>query len=65
MSVNPRPFTIAVDQSDLDDLKARLARTRLPERETVDDWEQGLPLGYAKELLDYWQNLYDLPLKPI
>ena len=59
MSINPRPFTIAVDQSDLDDLKARLARTRLPERETVDDWEQGLPLGYAKELLDYWQNLYD------
>ncbi|MFM2256746.1 MAG: Epoxide hydrolase terminus, partial [Pseudomonadota bacterium] len=31
MSINPRPFTIAVDQSDLDDLKARLARTRLPE----------------------------------
>lgn len=59
MSLSPRRFTIAVEQAALDDLKQRLARTRLPERETVDDWDQGLPLGYARELLDHWRDRYE------
>jgi epoxide hydrolase len=59
MPVQFRPFTISIDQSALDDLQARLALTRLPEKETVDDWDQGLPLAYAKELLGYWQHSYD------
>ena len=59
MSISPRPFTVSIDQSALDDLQARLALTRLPEKETVADWDQGLPLAYAKELLDYWRSNYD------
>jgi pimeloyl-ACP methyl ester carboxylesterase len=43
----------------VDDLRARLARTRWPERETVDDWSQGLPLAYARELCEYWADGYD------
>ena len=38
-----RPFTIAVDQADLDDLADRLARTRLPRPAPGDDWEYGTP----------------------
>src|SRR3954452_15097939 len=34
-----RPFTIAVDQADLDDLADRLARTRLPRPAPGDDWD--------------------------
>ncbi|MCW0199126.1 epoxide hydrolase family protein [Sphingopyxis sp.] len=54
-----RPFTIDVPQAALDDLKARLANTRWPEKETVGDWDQGVPLAYAQELAAYWQRDYD------
>eukprot|EP01034_Spumella_vulgaris_P013228 gene13228-16873_t len=54
-----RPFTIDVPQSALDDLKARLANTRWPEKETVDDWDQGVPLAYAQDLAAYWRDEYD------
>ncbi|MCP2621913.1 epoxide hydrolase 1 [Mycolicibacterium smegmatis] len=54
-----RPFRIAVPDADLDDLKSRLSRTRWPEPETVDDWGQGIPLDYTRELAEYWANGYD------
>ena len=54
-----KPFTISVDETDLADLRTRLERTRFPETETPDDWSQGLPLDYAKEIHDYWLNEYD------
>ena len=53
------PFTLAVPQADLDDLTARLARIRWPEREPVDGWEQGVPLAAARSLVDHWQHRYD------
>src|ERR1700753_2765239 len=42
------PFRIAVPQADLDDLQSRLRRTRWPEKETVADWSQGVPLAKAR-----------------
>lgn len=54
-----RPFRIDVPDADLDDLKDRLARTRWPEPETVDDWSQGIPLAYTRELAEYWADGYD------
>lgn len=56
---NIRAFTIEVPQAALDDLKGRLARTRWPEKETVDDWDQGVPLAYAQELAAYWRDDHD------
>lgn len=53
------PFEIAVPESDLDDLKTRLALTRFPDRETPQDWSQGIPLAYMQEIRDYWLNEYD------
>jgi pimeloyl-ACP methyl ester carboxylesterase len=53
------PFRIAIPQQALDDLRARLAGTRWPEAETVDDWSQGVPLAYLGELCDYWAEGYD------
>jgi pimeloyl-ACP methyl ester carboxylesterase len=52
-------FRIEVAQAELDDLRERLRRTRWPERETVDDWSQGVPLGYLRELCAYWAEHYD------
>jgi pimeloyl-ACP methyl ester carboxylesterase len=53
------PFRIAVSDDDLDDLRQRLAQTRWPERECVDDWSQGIPLEYTRELAAYWADGYD------
>ncbi|ARV80154.1 epoxide hydrolase [Mycobacterium sp. 050128] len=54
-----RPFRIDVADDVLDDLRSRLARTRWPEAECVDDWSQGIPLGYTRDLAAYWANEYD------
>jgi pimeloyl-ACP methyl ester carboxylesterase len=52
-------YQIAITQQALDDLRARLDRTRWPDRETVDDWSQGVPLGYLQDLCGYWADGYD------
>jgi epoxide hydrolase len=52
-------FRIAIPQPDLDDLARRLRDTRWPEPETVDDWSQGIPLGYVRDLCEYWLQEYD------
>ncbi|MGV0793120.1 epoxide hydrolase family protein [Mycolicibacterium sp. XJ1819] len=54
-----RPFRIDIADAELDDLRSRLARTRWPEPETVDDWSQGIPLAYTRELAAYWADGYD------
>lgn len=54
-----QPFQIEVPEQQLVDLRQRLALTRLPEKETPDDWSQGVPLSYMQEVLQYWQNDYD------
>lgn len=53
------PFRIAVPDDVLADLRRRLADTRWPEAECVDDWSQGIPLAYTRELATYWGNDYD------
>jgi pimeloyl-ACP methyl ester carboxylesterase len=58
---NPDPFEIVINDADLADLKRRLADTRWPEPEPVDDWSQGVPLAYIQNLCDYWANSYDWP----
>ncbi len=54
-----RPFRIAIPQADLDDLRDRLARTRWPDELPGVGWDYGVPLGYLKELVDYWRTSYD------
>ena len=54
-----RPYRIDVPSAVLDDLKERLARTRWPEAETVDDWSQGVPLKWIEEVCGYWADGYD------
>jgi len=53
------PFHVAIPQSELDDLRARLALTRWPEKETVPDWSQGVPLAKAQALVAAWRDHYD------
>ncbi len=53
------PFRIDIPEADLEDLRARLARTRWPDAEVVDDWSQGTPLAYLKDVCAYWGEKYD------
>lgn len=53
------PFKLSIDQSALDDLQTRLRLTRWPDKETVADWSQGVPLAVIQELCEYWQTEYD------
>jgi epoxide hydrolase len=52
-------FRIAIPDAELNDLRARLRAARWPERETVQDWSQGVPLAYLRELCAYWAGEYD------
>ncbi|HEY0451177.1 epoxide hydrolase family protein [Actinophytocola sp.] len=59
MSAEVFPFRIDVPDAELDDLRDRLARTRWPEPEPVEDWSQGVPLAYLQELCEHWERRYD------
>ena len=54
-----RPFTIETPEAELEDLRARIAATRWPTRELVDDRSQGVQPDRLKELVRYWQSFYD------
>jgi pimeloyl-ACP methyl ester carboxylesterase len=54
-----RPFRIAISDADLTDLRDRLLRTRWPEELPGVGWNQGVPLGYLKDLVEYWATDYD------
>jgi pimeloyl-ACP methyl ester carboxylesterase len=54
-----RPFKIEVPQAQLDDLRKRIALTRWPDKETVDDISQGIQLDRVQKLVKYWGTDYD------
>ena len=53
------PFRIDVPETQLDDLRLRLAKTRWPDSQPVPDWSQGMPLHMLIELCTYWREEYD------
>jgi pimeloyl-ACP methyl ester carboxylesterase len=53
------PFTIAVDEAVLADLRARLRNTRWPDPAPGGRWEQGTDLDYLRDLVAYWANEFD------
>jgi len=58
-STSPRPFTIAVPEHVLDDLRERLRRTRFPGPIAGGGWDYGTDLGYMRDLVKYWTDHYD------
>jgi pimeloyl-ACP methyl ester carboxylesterase len=54
-----RPFEVHVPEPQLDDLRRRVAATQWPEKETVADQSQGVPLAMVQELARYWATDYD------
>ncbi|WP_232668151.1 epoxide hydrolase family protein [Pseudonocardia sp. TRM90224] len=58
-SAEVRPFRVDVPQSELDDLRDRLARTRWPRQLPGAAWSRGVPLAHLRELVEYWHDGYD------
>jgi microsomal epoxide hydrolase len=54
-----RPFTIAVEDSVLEDLQQRLADTRWPDEIPNTGWDYGSNLAYLKELVEHWRTKFD------
>ncbi len=57
--MTPQPFTIAIPDEDLADLKERLQRARLADDFANEDWAYGVEGDYLRELVDYWIDDYD------
>jgi pimeloyl-ACP methyl ester carboxylesterase len=55
-----RPFRFEVPQQEIDELRRRIAATRWPSRELVDDRSQGVQLATTQELARYWTTDYDM-----
>src|SRR4051794_12715436 len=55
-----RPFRVAIPDESLEDLRQRIAATRLPSKELVEDRSQGVQLATIQELATYWVTDYDL-----
>jgi pimeloyl-ACP methyl ester carboxylesterase len=53
------PFRVEISPAEIADLRQRLRLTRLPERETVSDWAQGVPLAKTRALVAHWRDGYD------
>jgi pimeloyl-ACP methyl ester carboxylesterase len=53
------PFRIDVPQSQIDDLRTRLAEARWPHGPADADWDYGVPVSYLAGLAEYWRTAYD------
>jgi hypothetical protein len=49
-----RPFQVDIPDEALEDLRRRIATTQWPEKETVADESQGVPLATMQQLARYW-----------
>jgi pimeloyl-ACP methyl ester carboxylesterase len=54
-----RPFQVSAPDAELTELRRRITATRFPERETVTDFSQGVPLATTQALARYWATEYD------
>jgi pimeloyl-ACP methyl ester carboxylesterase len=53
------PFEVHVPQADLDDLRARLDRTRFADDFANESWTYGVDGGYLRELVEHWRTQFD------
>ena len=59
MAAQPRPFELHIPEGDIADLKARLARTRFPDRAPGKRWAYGADPDYVRDLVAYWRTGFD------
>src|ERR1700751_5823707 len=57
--MTPVPFKLQVPQADIEDLKARLSRTRFPDQAPDAPWAYGADLAYMKDFVPWWRDRFD------
>lgn len=57
--MTPKPFQLRIPDSQIADLRARLARTRFPDEPPLEPWSTGASVSYLKELIQYWEQRFD------
>jgi hypothetical protein len=55
----PRPFSVQISNSALQDLRLRLGLTRWPQELTADAWEYGMPVPLLKRIITHWHEAFD------
>ena len=59
MAPVPKPFTWNVPDAEIDELRARLARTRFPDQTPGAAWAYGADLAYMRTLVEHWRTTFD------
>ena len=59
MSTPAQAFRLHIRDSEIDDLRERIARARFPDQPPGEPWAYGTDVAYLKELLDYWRSDFD------
>jgi microsomal epoxide hydrolase len=59
MTAQPKPFTLAVPEAAIVDLRERLARTRFPDQAPGPAWAYGSDVAYMQDLVAYWHDAFD------
>ena len=59
MTSKPTPFTLHIPDTDLADLRERLARSRFPDQAPGEAWAYGTDVAYLRELAEYWRDGFD------
>ena len=57
--MTPIPFTLDIPEADIEDLKTRLRRTRLPDQTPGAPWAYGTDLAYMRSLILWWRDQFD------
>src|SRR6185295_11629471 len=57
--MTPIPFRLDIPDDDIEDLKARLTRTRLPDQAPDAPWAYGTDLAYMRNLIVWWRDNFD------
>ena len=59
MRQEPTPFRLNIPEAALEDLRGRLARTRLPDEPPLEPWSTGTSRAYVEQLVAYWESGFD------
>jgi microsomal epoxide hydrolase len=59
MNEQPRPYTLAIDDRAIEDLRQRLARTRWPDQAPGPAWQTGTDLAWLQSLATHWREGFD------
>lgn len=59
MACDPQPFTLAIPDEQIEDLRARLALTRFPDQAPETPWTYGTDVAFMRRVVEHWRERFD------